>query len=232
MINPKYITIAAVVGFCLSFFIGLVCGVGFGRILLRALIFAVVFAAISAGISVVYSIFLSSTSSSSDLDAAPTGTSGSVVNITVDDDVLPDDEYSPKFTVENNRRSLGAAALSDEKMTEKKSEQVSSNAESEAEPTPAEEPDVAEKPAEEAQPFKPANLGEMTKKTEPSSEDISDLPPIDDLSAESSADFESVDDVSSGSSSVGSSSSPVAVPDQNAQLMAQAISTILAKDEE
>ena len=223
MINPKYITIAAIVGFCLSFFIGLISGVNFGHILLRALIFAVVFSAIAVGVSFVYSFFLSSAGAPSDIDS-PAGTSGSVVNITVDDDVLPDDEYSPKFSVENNRRSLGADALA--RANEAAEPAVSEPADGEKSETPSSDDEPASAPA-----FKPSNLGDMTKKSEQSPEDISDLPPIDDLSPESTGSFESVDDVSSGSSSSVSSSS-AAIPEQNAQLMAQAISTILSKDDE
>lgn len=229
MINPKYITIAAIVGFCLSFFIGLISGVNFGHILLRAFIFAVVFSAIAVGVSFVYSFFLSSAGAPSDIDS-PAGTSGSVVNITVDDDVLPDDEYSPKFSVENNRRSLGADALAH---ANEAAEPAASAAPAVSEPadgkkseTPSSDDEPASAPA-----FKPSNLGDMTKKFEQSPDDISDLPPIDDLSPESSGSFESVDDVSSGSSSSVSSSS-AAIPEQNAQLMAQAISTILSKDDE
>lgn len=233
MINPKYITIAAVVGFCLSFVIGLICGVSIGRILFRAFIFACVFALVGVGVSIVFSMFLTPSNASSDFESAPSGSSGSVVNITVDDDVLPDDEFSPKFTVENNRKSLGVDALADKNDGNKPSASPAASTSPAASvaddvpPSPSGEKENAEAPA-----FKPSNLDDITKKSEPSSEDISDLPPIDDLPADSASGFDSVDDVSSGSSSVSSKPSSPAVPEQNAQLMAQAISTILSKDEE
>ena len=231
MINPKYITIAAVVGFCLSFIIGLVCGVSIGRILFRAFIFACVFALVAVGVSVVFSIFLTSSNSSSDFDSAPSGTSGSVVNITVDDDALPDDEFSPKFSVENNRKSLGVDALSDKNSESKSSDSPAAASAVASVASPAANPPNENEPAA-APAFKPSNLDDITKKSEPSSDDISDLPPIDDLPADSASGFESVNDGGSGTSSVGSKPTSSAVPEQNAQLMAQAISTILSKDEE
>lgn len=227
MINPKYITIAAVVGFCLSFIIGLVCGVSIGRILFRAFIFACVFALVAVGVSVVFSIFLTSSNSSSEFDSAPSGTSGSVVNITVDDDALPDDEFSPKFSVENNRKSLGVDALSDKNNESKSSDSPAAASAVASVASPSNENEPAAAPA-----FKPSNLDDITKKSEPSSDDISDLPPIDDLPADSASGFESVNDGVSGTSSVSSKPTSSVVPEQNAQLMAQAISTILSKDEE
>ena len=59
MINPKYIGIAAGVGFVLSFLIGIFSGISFGLLLLRALICAAIFAAVGTGGSILYQKFLS-----------------------------------------------------------------------------------------------------------------------------------------------------------------------------
>ncbi len=116
--NPKYISIAAVVGFCLSFLIGLVSHVSFVPLLLRALLFGVIFALAAIGISIIFQKFLSvqpsSQLSSDELQgsAAQTqGALGSVVNITVDDDMLPDDSAAPKFSVGKNRSALNRGVI-------------------------------------------------------------------------------------------------------------------------
>uniref|UniRef100_UPI00388F9F3A hypothetical protein n=1 Tax=Treponema sp. TaxID=166 RepID=UPI00388F9F3A len=103
MINPKYICVSACVGFCLSFFVGLISDVRFSYVCLRAFIFALVFAGLSVGISFLYKKFLSSDIGfSSDSESSPVHpAAGSVVNIVVDDSNLADDEHAPHFEVSN-----------------------------------------------------------------------------------------------------------------------------------
>ena len=108
MVNPKNICIFAVVGFLLSFFIGLFSDVRFLSVVLRALVSGVGFAALYIGIGFIYQKFLSYDNSSlaadSDLSAQKNVTGG-IVNIVVDDSNLPDDGNSPKFNVMNNHHS-------------------------------------------------------------------------------------------------------------------------------
>ena len=125
MINPKNICISAVVGFVLSFFIGLISGVNILHLLIRAVIFAAVFAALSAGITYVYKSFLSD-GSVSDSDSVVSSESkpaaGSVVNIVVDDSTLKDDGSSPKFSVTNSSVLDGESLVeNDRKSSDEKS---------------------------------------------------------------------------------------------------------------
>ncbi len=120
MMNPKNICISAVVGFILSFVIGLISHVGFMHIILRALIFAVVFAALYAGISFIYEKFLSDNTRGMDIGSdvgasvSQKPVAGSMINIVVGDSKLQDDDQSPKFFVGNNRPKLGAEDLAKE----------------------------------------------------------------------------------------------------------------------
>lgn len=116
MINPKYIGIAAGVGFVLSFLIGIFSGISFGLVLLRALICAVIFAAVGAGGSFLYQKFLSDGQSEtvSDAPVEKVSRTGGVVDITIGDETLPEDEQGPRFNVGMTRSSLKAAGLASE----------------------------------------------------------------------------------------------------------------------
>lgn len=108
MFNIKNIVTGAAAGFVLSLCIGLFSSVAVGFVFLRAFIFAVIGAAFGFGIPFLYSKFLDEggggefssssgiqESASSDVKAAP----GGKVDITVDDDVLPEDADGPRFYV-------------------------------------------------------------------------------------------------------------------------------------
>ncbi|MGP1587806.1 MAG: hypothetical protein ACTTHG_05620 [Treponemataceae bacterium] len=100
MFNPKVIAIASAVGFILSFMAGLFSGVKFGFIIFRALGFAVLCGAISVGSLFVYKKFLTVTADSDDVSEGVQGApSGSVVDITVGEDELVDDDSAPAFYV-------------------------------------------------------------------------------------------------------------------------------------
>lgn len=107
MINPKYVGIAAGVGFIFTFLIGLFSGVSFAHVLLRSLIGAVVFCALCVGIMFLFQKFLLDTSVS-DIDTPAKATeTGGLVNITIDDDALKDEDFAPRFTVTNPRAVVG-----------------------------------------------------------------------------------------------------------------------------
>lgn len=129
--NPKNICISAGIGFVLSFIIGLISRVGVPFIFIRAFIFALVFAALCIGISFVYGKFLSENVrgvENSDL-GTPVQKSpvGNMINIVVDDSKLPDDDQAPKFSVENNRPSLGAEDLASKESSPVSRVQTSEN---------------------------------------------------------------------------------------------------------
>lgn len=100
MIKPKSIIIPVCVGFFLSFFVGLFSGVSFGTVILRALIFAILFGALGFGIRIVFQRFLLD---SADMDTGVEMTSsshqGSVVDISIGDEPLVEDENGPDFYV-------------------------------------------------------------------------------------------------------------------------------------
>ena len=109
MINPKYVGIAAGVGFIFTLLIGLFSKVAFPFFLLRSVISALVFGGIAIGISFLFQKFLSD-ATSSDIEAsssAKTTEPGGVVNITIDDEVLADEAQLPRFTVTNPQAMLG-----------------------------------------------------------------------------------------------------------------------------
>lgn len=246
MINPRIITVSAGIGFCLSFLIGLIFKVSFLSLLFRAVIFALVFAVVAAIACIVFDKFLSNGSNyDSELakDSSSSST-GSVVNITVDDDNLPDDDYAPKFSVGNNRQALSSSVFGGDEKSSVDDISKENNSVNEAEPSGdnnvVDSSSVANgsKSASASQnqdgSFKPVSLADVSKPSENtaaskgSSNVLDDLPDIGELPSNVSSGSESVDVPKSSDSSSGSTSSS----DQNTQLMAQAIKTLLAKDED
>jgi hypothetical protein len=259
MINPKYICIFAGVGFFVSFIIGLLSGNGFLHPLLIALIFAVVFALLSLGIQIVYNKFLTIGDSYTGNVGGDmkTPSVGSVVNITVDDDNLPDEEQAPKFYVENNRPGLGAEDLTSEavdarnkpkkletpKVVTDVSESISDVPVSEPVQNPSQIPDSSGFTpmsvtdlsksenggvAEAATVASNTNNGNARVATGSASDSLDDLPDIGDFSP--GAVKSTSDVISDASFSPSSTSSSSSGKEQNSELMAQAIRTILAND--
>lgn len=99
MFNYKMIVAAAVVGFLLSFVTGLFSGVGFGLVLLRAIIFAIVLGLLASGIMFIFERFL-------DMDTLETSSLpkevdiGGMVDISVGDDELTEEDSAPGFYVD------------------------------------------------------------------------------------------------------------------------------------
>lgn len=248
MINPRIITVSAGIGFCLSFLIGLIFKVNFLSLLFRAVIFALVFAVVVAIACIVFDKFLSNESNyDSELakDSSSNAT-GSVVNITVDDDNLPDDDYAPKFSVGNNRQALSSSVFGDDEKSsvDDISSSKESNSVNEAE-TSGDDSSVVNSSVTNGSEsvtvsqnkddsFQPVSLTDVSKPSENttsskgSSNVLDDLPEIGELPSSVSSDSDSVDVAKSSDSSSGAISSS----DQNTQLMAQAIKTLLAKDED
>ncbi len=162
MINPKNICISAVIGFVLSFFIGLISGVNILHLLIRAVIFAAVFAALAAGITYVFNSFLSGdlvSDSGTAVSSDSKLSSGSVVNIVVDDSTLKDDTSSPKFSV------VDPSVLDAESLVEKnKKSSVEKKDPPKVQPVKAES-NVTEKNAEKSKPVvQPENETSDSKK--------------------------------------------------------------------
>ena len=108
MTKPNYIIIPVCIGFVLSFVIGLLSSVSFGVVLLRALFFAILFGVLGFGIGIVFQRFLLE---SSDLDGGsdvPGGArQGSVVDLSIGDEPLEEDENGPDFYVRKDISSSG-----------------------------------------------------------------------------------------------------------------------------
>jgi len=238
MIKPRTIIISVCSGFILSFIIGLVAGVSFGIVLLRALIFAILFGGLSFGIGVVFQRFLLD---SPDMDGGseiPSGGTrqGSIVDLSVGDEPLVEDENGPDFYVrkevashkaperengfEENHGSSGAVSH----VKEGVSSIASQNSGSEqfrpiSLGTPAENVGGAE------------GAPSFGKGAAGASEDV--LPEIGDISISSSEG----DDFSSGGmelpigngmeTSQGRSNS---VASEDSRIVAQAVRTVLARD--
>ena len=104
MFNSKVIVAAAVVGFLLSFFTGIFSGVGFGFVVLRAIIFAAILALLAVGVSYIFEKFLDMETGDSS-QYTPEVNVGSMVDVTVGDDELPEEDSAPGFYVDANLNS-------------------------------------------------------------------------------------------------------------------------------
>ncbi len=247
--NAKVITIAAGVGFVLSFLIGLVSHVAFSSLILRAFVFALIFAAAAAGISIVFQKFLDvSTSASGESESSSvsvsqsTPSSGGVVNITIEDDVLPDEDTAPKFSVSKNRPSFGGGELSKNNDSPSATESsvpisqiINSDGDSQNSQDSNEEAEKSESSATAKTSFKPMSLGSPVKS---SSSGVDTLPEIGDLNVgQAKSDEEDISDSDFASKTVmdiptTSAAKKEITLDQNASVMAQAIRTALSQDDE
>ena len=258
MINPKNICVSGCIGFFLSFFIGLASDVRFSHVLLRAFLFALLFALLCVAVSFIYQKFLSpdnggfvETDSSVKNNPASTG---SVINIVVDDSNLPDDELSPKFHVVNKLESM-------EPVPAPKTQQTPETKPPEQAPqvqAVSEAPAEGEKPEEQAektsqgspasQGFTPMGLQNVAGngneepqeasdgKTE-SLDELPDMAAMDSFSTdteENGSDFgensasEIVDDTEFSTGGARLKEQPIS---GDTNVMAKAIQTLLAKDD-
>jgi len=106
--NLKIALKGAAAGFVISFIAGIIGRVDFLIILLRAFLSAVFSGALFGGLGVLYNLFLGGGGGGSDIDLSPsvakTSPSGSVVDITLADEELPDSDTAPDFTIAPNVR--------------------------------------------------------------------------------------------------------------------------------
>lgn len=126
MFNSKVIVVAGVIGFLLSFVTGLFSGVGFGFVLLRAIIFAISLGVLAAIIMFVFDKFL-------DMDSVEPSTYptevnvGSMVDVTVGEDELPEEDSAPGFYVDAKLASNGSSSSSNKGSTSESSANEGSN---------------------------------------------------------------------------------------------------------
>ncbi len=233
MTKPNYIIIPVCVGFVLSFVIGLLSSVSFGVVLFRALLFAILFGVLGFGIGIVFRRFLLE---SSDLDGGNDvsggARQGSVVDLSIGDEPLEEDENGPDFYVRKDISSSGHVQHSERNSVD------NSQATEVAKPVNATGSDA---PQEQ---FKPITLGASAAGTSQEGsgtlpgasvnrdEDI--LPEIGDLSMIGSTEVEVAPsagmdipiangmETSQGRGNAGTSS--------DSHTIAQAIRTVLARD--
>lgn len=106
MINLKFSGALAVFGFVLSFILGLMGDVAFGNVMLRAVISALVTGCTAAIVSFVFRRYLSE-DAAVNVSPKSSAATGSVVDIRIDEEPLPDTDNSPDFYVS---QSLSSAA--------------------------------------------------------------------------------------------------------------------------
>lgn len=259
MISPKYISISAGLGFIVSFLIGLFSGIGFGHVVLRALICALFFGAMTVGILFLNQKFLSDGQTDADLDVPAEKMSrvGGVIDITVDDDRLPEEEQGPRFNVASTR-----PALRQTETAAKESADAAQPVPPVSEPAPVSDGDRAVVPPQAEQPagFTPMGLAQVASavaEPEPANvvpqpsapthavapaagADLAELPDISSFGGGDTADVATGEDVVEDSEFAEadvpqksrSSVFPDGVPasEQSASLMAQAIRTVLLRE--
>ena len=222
MFNSKIVVAAACVGFLLSFFTGLFSGIGFGLVLLRAIIFAVLLAALFLGIKFVFERFLDMGEFESNPIPSEVNV-GSMVDVTVGDDELTEEDSAPGFYVDAK-----VAPVSNESSTVK----VSAELEKEV-PISSSSSNISQNQEGDAFPtiqtggFVKSDIQTMTSSSisnnvdETSDDQLDSLPEFNN-EKKGSTDFES--------SSIHGSSSMMDTGMQDAENIAKAIRTILSKD--
>ena len=102
----RFIAGFALAGFLVSFFFGFFSRGGIGRILLFAFIFAAVFALVGFVVQFIGTTFLNIDASAGGAGASAHGTKGGNVDIVVQDEELPTEDGSPEFYVGENHQML------------------------------------------------------------------------------------------------------------------------------
>ena len=235
----RFIAGFALAGFLISFFFGFFSRGGIGRILLYAFIFAAVFALVGFAVQFIGTTFLNIDGGTDGADVH--GTTGNNVDIVVQDEDLPTEEGSPEFDVGGNRQMLNKEDYSD---GEKENRAAASSGESidtiHAADGGASSDDRTEQSDDG---FVPVGLHESAgtlsgKEAGVDSDDgfslkddtLDDLPDIEDLTPSG----EIVEDTafSAASDKTKKSDKASKYSEKDTTLMAKAISTALAKDNE
>lgn len=237
----RFIAGFALAGFLISFFFGFFSRGGIGRILLYAFIFAAVFALVGFAVRFIGTTFLRIDASAGGEGDVQRETTGNNVDIVVQDEDLPTEEGSPEFDVGGNRQMLNKEDYSD---GEKENHAAASSGESidtiHAADGGASSDDRTEQSDDG---FVPVGLHESAgtlsgKEAGVDSDDgfslkddtLDDLPDIEDLTPSG----EIVEDTafSAASDKTKKSDKASKYSEKDTTLMAKAISTALAKDNE
>ena len=244
MFNLKNVAASAGVGFVLSFLISIISTHRFFVASFRGIIFAVVFALLAFAAGFLNKRFLSVETLSDSKDEAgkkPISKAGSVVNITIDDENLTEDEAAPNFDVSANKNffngggSVGTASKFEEKTEDAPVADSLQKADSSADEPVENAIPVADSSApEKAEPENPVAATSSEKAAQ--SQEIDALPDIGVFSGESDDDGDVIND--SDFAQTESSEKLPSAPtdgkvsvDQDTKTIASAIRTLLKKDE-
>lgn len=244
MFNLKNVAASAGVGFVLSFLISIISTHRFFVASFRGIIFAVVFALLAFAAGFLNKRFLSVETLSDSKDEAgkkPISKAGSVVNITIDDENLTEDEAAPNFDVSANKNffngggSVGTASKFEEKTEDAPVADSLQKAESSTDEPVENAIPVADSSApEKAEPENPVAATSSEKAAQ--SQEIDALPDIGVFSGESDDDGDVIND--SDFAQTESSEKLPSAPtdgkvsvDQDTKTIASAIRTLLKKDE-
>lgn len=244
MFNLKNVAASAGVGFVLSFLISIISTHRFFVASFRGIIFAVVFALLAFAAGFLNKRFLSVETLSDSKDEAgkkPISKAGSVVNITIDDENLTEDEAAPNFDVSANKNffngggSVGTASKFEEKTEDAPVADSLQKADSSAdEPVENAIPVANSSAPEKAEPENPVAATSSEKAAQ--SQEIDALPDIGVFSGESDDDGDVIND--SDFAQTESSEKLPSAPtdgkvsvDQDTKTIASAIRTLLKKDE-
>ncbi|MDO5774023.1 MAG: hypothetical protein Q4P16_06930 [Spirochaetales bacterium] len=244
MFNLKNVAASAGVGFVLSFLISIISTHRFFVASFRGIIFAVVFALLAFAAGFLNKRFLSVETLSDSKDEAgkkPVSKAGSVVNITIDDENLTEDEAAPNFDVSANKNffngggSVGTASKFEEKTEDAPVADSLQKAESSADEAVENAVPVADSNApEKTEPENPVAAASSEKAAQ--SQEIDALPDIGVFSGESDDDEGVIND--SDFAQTESSEKLPSVPtdgkvsvEQDTKTIASAIRTLLKKDE-
>ena len=244
MFNLKNVAASAGVGFVLSFLISIISTHRFFVASFRGIIFAVVFALLAFAAGFLNKRFLSVETLSDSKDEAgkkPISKAGSVVNITIDDENLTEDEAAPNFDVSANKNffngggSVGTASGFEEETEDAPVADSLQKAESSTdEPVENAIPVANSSAPEKAEPENPVAATSSEKAAQ--SQEIDALPDIGVFSGESDDDGDVIND--SDFAQTESSEKLPSAPtdgkvsvDQDTKTIASAIRTLLKKDE-
>ena len=250
MFKVKNIVAGAVIGFVLSFLISIVSTHKSGTSFIRGIIFALVFAVISFAIDFVNGKFLeveTSLSDSVDEGTKKTGQrTGSVVNITIDDENLTEEDKAPSFDVSYNGNSFATVAKASTQPPVSEPQPVSA-----VQPESAPSESVTDSPAENKNAgFTPVTLGtpigenEVVKndsgpKKNSGAQDIEELPDIGEFGDKDDDGDGSVAPVINDSefaqggdvSASAAMTEGAEVMKQDSKIIASAIRTLLKKED-
>lgn len=253
--NPKVIGIAAGAGFVLSFLVGLIFRNPILAILARAFICAALCAGMSAGISVVFEKFLAEDIELDSSAGAPK--TGGIVDITLDDEKLPEIQNAPKFNVSGNLKTMKEPTENNVSDSEKTNSEQSPSSSSATAPKgeisslpeniSGESSSQSDSQSSDNNSFKAMDVSSVAassekKNTKGIDEDVVALPDIGDLKGSSDDDslpIAPVKDIpisepnisSSPQSKNGATFSDGSSPSvQDAATIAQAIRTVLAHE--